>query len=33
MYKQIYTTANLKIIDARYQLSTLFSTSLLLENR
>ncbi len=26
-------TANLKIIDVRYQLSTVFSTSLLLENR
>ncbi len=26
-------TANLRIIDARYQLSTVFSTSLLLENR
>jgi hypothetical protein len=29
----IYNTANLIIIDARYQLSTVFSTSLLLGNR
>jgi hypothetical protein len=39
MYIYVYTkgvhygTANLIIIDVRYQLSTVFSTSLLLENR
>jgi hypothetical protein len=30
---QFWSTANLKIIDVRYQLSTVFSTSLLLETR